>query len=165
MKTVYLVRHAKSSWDFSHLDDRERPLKGRGIRDAQAMSNWLIERSSERPTLFSSPATRAWHTALIFARNFQISAEAIQAVESLYGATPEEVKSFLRTLPEQESLVMLFSHNPTIELFLRRCVPGGVSRVPTTGMACLRFATESWKDLDFEAELLFFEFPKNLKET
>ncbi len=165
MKTVYLVRHAKSSWENMHLGDRDRPLNGRGMRDAHAMSQWLMEQRSSCPNLYSSPAVRAAHTALIFSQNFGFPLEAVTSVESLYHASPKDVLEFLKALPEEEAEVMLFSHNPTLELFLNRCVLGGVAQVPTTGVACLRFLMRRWSDLDFEAELLFFEFPKNLRES
>ena len=86
MKTLYLVRHSKSSWSIDGISDRDRPLKGRGIRDAHIVSE-VVSRSLEtNPSvkLYSSPANRAVHTALIFAEKFNINASQLAIKESLY---------------------------------------------------------------------------------
>jgi phosphohistidine phosphatase len=163
MKTVYLVRHAKSSWDYPHLEDRDRPLKGRGIRDAHLMAAWLAEDLESAPRMISSPATRALHTAMIFARNFEKSLDSIRTCESLYETSVDGLRSFLRQLPDADNEVMVFGHNPSHTAFLNRCVEPLIDNVPTAGIACLRFDVRAWKDLDFDAELLFFDFPKNHK--
>jgi phosphohistidine phosphatase len=163
MKTVYLVRHAKSSWDYPHLEDRDRPLKGRGIRDAHLMAAWLAEDLESAPRMISSPATRALHTAMIFARNFGKSLDSIRTSESLYETSVDGLRSFLRQLPDADNEVMVFGHNPSHTAFLNRCVEPLIDNVPTAGIACLRFDVRAWKDLDFDAELLFFDFPKNHK--
>ena len=69
MKTLYVVRHAKSSWEYHELPDMDRPLKGRGIRDAHLMASWLQDLLSTVPVLYSSPATRTLHTAMIVCAN------------------------------------------------------------------------------------------------
>ena len=162
MKTVYLIRHAKSSWDYPHLDDRDRPLKGRGIRDAHLMAA-LFQEVQPVPAMVSSPATRALHTAMIFARNFAQTLDYVQTDEVLYDISVSQLISYLRKSPESMESVMVFGHNPTITAFLNRCVDLRIENVPTSGVACLRFDVGVWKDLDFEAELLFFDFPKNHK--
>ena len=163
MKTVYLVRHAKSSWDNPHLKDRDRPLKGRGIRDAHLMAAWLAEEVQPVPAMVSSPATRALHTALIFARTFGQPLDFIQTHEVLYEMSVTQLLTFLRQLPDSMDAVMVFGHNPTYTAFLNRCVDQLIDNVPTAGVACLRFDVGVWKDLEFDAELCFFDFPKNHK--
>lgn len=163
MKTVYLIRHAKSSWDYPHLEDRDRPLKGRGIRDAHLMAAWLAEEVQPAPAMVSSPATRALHTAMIFARNFGLTLDYIRTDEALYEMSVAQLHAYLRELPESMDAVMVFGHNPTHTAFLNRCVDQVIDNVPTAGVACLRFDVGVWKDLDFDAELLFFDFPKNHK--
>ncbi|HBF20268.1 MAG TPA: histidine phosphatase family protein, partial [Cryomorphaceae bacterium] len=71
MKKLYLVRHAKSSWKEEGVHDMDRPLKGRGVRDAYNTSQWLREQGDRPEFIISSPATRALHTALIFSRNLE----------------------------------------------------------------------------------------------
>ena len=163
MKTVYLVRHAKSSWDHPHLTDKDRPLKGRGIRDAHVMSTWFASTNQSEPLILSSPATRAYHTAIIFARNMALSLEAIQVRPSLYGISKEELLHELRGLPASVDQVMVFGHNPCHTDFLNRCISHQVANIPTTGMVGLDFNMNEWANLEFEAELRFFDFPKNLK--
>ena len=79
MKTLFLIRHAKSSWAHEGIEDRDRPLKGRGIRDAHLVAKALSDGMDQhdRIKFYSSPATRALHTALIFAQNFQLPAAQI----------------------------------------------------------------------------------------
>ncbi|MDG1253079.1 MAG: histidine phosphatase family protein [Schleiferiaceae bacterium] len=165
MKTVYLVRHAKSSWDYPHLDDRDRPLKGRGMRDAHLMADYVTQQSDVTPRLYSSPATRAVHTAMIFARHFQIPLDSVSVKEELYESSSDQIRDFLQGMPLRDDSVMIFGHNPTFEEFIDRCLHQPLGRVPTAAVACLHFPVADWKDLDFEAELLFFDFPKNLKAT
>lgn len=163
MKTVYLVRHAKSSWDNPDLDDRDRPLKGRGIRDAHLMAARLAEKVQCVPAMVSSPATRALHTAHIFARNFGQTMDFIQTDEVLYEISVAQLIRYLRQLSDTMDSVMVFGHNPTHTAFLNHCVDRMIDNIPTAGIACLRFDVRVWKDLDFDAELCFFDFPKNHK--
>jgi len=163
MKTIYLVRHAKSSWEFHELPDMDRPLKGRGIRDAHLMAGWLSELLHESPVLYASPATRTLHTAMIFARTLGVAFDDVRVVDALYAASHDGIAEVVRSLSDDQDHVMLFGHNPGMSDFISDCVPGFTENMPTAGVAVLDFAISSWKDLRSEAELRYFDFPKNLK--
>ena len=112
MKTLYVVRHAKSSWEYHELPDMDRPLKGRGIRDAHLMASWLQNLLSTAPVLYSSPATRTLHTAMIFARTLGIPLDEVRVAESLYSASHLDIAAFLRGIQGDPGSIMLFGHNP-----------------------------------------------------
>jgi len=163
MKKLFLVRHAKSSWKLEGINDMDRPLKGRGIRDAYNTSQWLRQQNEAPELLISSPATRALHTALIFTKNLDIQFNEIEIKESLYHASTATMLELVRTLDDSYSSVMLFGHNPTITEFVNRCIDHRIDNVPTTGVACLSFDVNSWEEVDNEAELVFFDYPKRRK--
>jgi phosphohistidine phosphatase len=160
MKELYLVRHAKSSWEYDHVDDYDRPLKGRGIRDAHIISELLSGKTSAPEALYSSPATRAVHTAMIFARNLQFPFSAIELREELYMCSENELLQFIRGLNDDFNRVMIFGHNPTTTNFVNRCIDQRIDNVPTTGVACFNFEIDSWEDAEFNARLALFDYPK-----
>ena len=160
MKKLYLVRHAKSSWKHDGVLDMDRPLKGRGIRDAYNSAQWLTEEDDLPQLILSSPATRALHTALIFAKGIGYPITDIRLVEELYEADIDDLNEVVTNLDDQYQVVMLFGHNPTITTFVNMCIDHRIDNVPTTGIACLKFDCEQWKDISHEAELIFFDYPK-----
>ena len=160
MKKLYLVRHAKSSWKHEGLADMDRPLKGRGIRDANSTSEWLAGQGEKPDLVIASPATRAMHTALIFSKNLGYHFDEIKIHPEIYGASTSTLKKLIRNVKDMHDSVMLFGHNPTITDFVNKCIDHRIDNVPTTGVACLKFEVDSWKDIDGSAELLFFDYPK-----
>ena len=160
MKKLYLVRHAKSSWKEEGVHDMDRPLKGRGVRDAYNTSQWLREQGDRPEFIISSPATRALHTALIFSRNLEYSFSDILIDQQIYHASTKDLLQLVRNLSDDYSSVMLCGHNPTITDFVNRCIDHRIDNVPTTGVACLKFEEEEWKNIDKKAELVFFDYPK-----
>ncbi|MEQ9262795.1 MAG: histidine phosphatase family protein [Owenweeksia sp.] len=165
MKKLYLVRHAKSSWKEEGVHDMDRPLKGRGVRDAYNTSQWLQEQGDKPEFIISSPATRALHTALIFSKNLEYSFSDIQIEKKIYHASTKDLLRLVRGLKDDFNSIMLFGHNPTITDFVNRCIDHRIDNVPTTGVACLRFEEESWANIDKKAELVFFDYPKRRKSS
>jgi phosphohistidine phosphatase len=163
MKIVYLVRHAKSSWDYGNVDDHDRPLKGSGISDAHLISHLLSEANDSPQALFSSPATRALHTAMIFARNLQFPFSAIEIRKELYMCSEERLLKLIKSVDDNFDSVMIFSHNPTITDFVNRCIEQRIDNVPTTGVVSFHFDISSWKDATYNARLALFDYPKKHK--
>ena len=161
MKSLYLIRHAKSSWDYHNLSDVDRPLKGRGIRDAHLISTHVAKHLTHPDGIYSSHATRALHTAMIFTRNLGKDFQNLNPDERLYLASVQDLMTYCQTLPEDQNCVMLFGHNPTITEFVNRCIQQRIDNVPTTGMVYLKFDVERWSDLGWDAELVLFDYPKN----
>lgn len=166
MKTLYLIRHAKSSWAIDGITDRDRPLKGRGIRDAHLVSQYILKRTAEaeKIQLYSSSATRALHTALIFAKNLGIPASQVNLLDDLYLASEKGLESSIANTDEQVDTAFYFAHNPGITEFVNKITNANIANVPTTGLVCVRFDVDSWKEISSGGELIKFEYPKRLKE-
>lgn len=141
----------------------DRPLKGRGVRDAYSTSEWLHSQGYQPEHLISSPATRALHTAIIFSKNLEFSINDIQIRKEIYHAGYKELLGAVQQLDDKFESVMLFGHNPTITEFVNKCIEHRIDNVPTTGVACLRFEIDHWKDLGKKADLVFFDYPKRRK--
>lgn len=164
MKKLYLVRHAKSSWKEEGIQDMDRPLKGRGITDAYNTAEWLYQQGEVPDHMVSSPATRALHTALIFARNLEHPFSSIEIRPEIYHASTKDLLNLVYTFDDAYDSVMLFGHNPTITDFVNKCIDHRIDNVPTTGVACLKFDADRWLDIDKKAELVFFDYPKRRKK-
>lgn len=160
MKKLYLVRHAKSSWKLEGIQDMDRPLKGRGVTDAYSTSEWLRQQGEIPDYIISSPATRALHTGLIFAKNLDYPLSEIEIDKKIYHASTRDLLEVVYNFDDAYESVMLFGHNPTITDFVNKCIDHRIDNVPTTGVACLKFAQDSWKEIDKKAELVFFDYPK-----
>lgn len=165
MKKLYLVRHAKSSWKLEGIDDMDRPLKGRGITDAFNTSDWLRQEGEIPDHMVSSPATRALHTGLIFAKNLDHQFGSIEIVKEIYHASTKDLLEVVYAFDDAYESVMLFGHNPTITDFVNKCIDHRIDNVPTTGVACLKFEADSWSEINKKAELVFFDYPKRRKES
>jgi phosphohistidine phosphatase len=154
MKTLLLMRHAKSSWDSPGLPDHARPLNRRGQRDAPRMGQLLAEKEMLPDRILSSDAVRARQTAEAVAEALGFRGD-IQLLEDLYGAGPDDYPRVLRAIPDRCASVLVISHNPGLEQFLRRATHR-IEAMPTAAIAWLELALEKWSDLTLEtsAELV-----------
>jgi phosphohistidine phosphatase len=146
VKTLFLVRHAKSSRDDPTLPDRERPLDDRGRRDATRMGKRLAERSVKPDLILSSPALRALTTAQLIADEIGNSPRDIVVVERLYASTPGKVVEVIHALDNRMERVMLFGHNPEFTELAHRLSPE-IRDMPTCAVAEFRFDTKVWPDV------------------
>ncbi len=162
MKTLILIRHAKSSWSEPGLSDFDRPLNERGKKDAPEMAKRLSE-TIKLDHLVSSPAKRAKRTARFFAEEFGIKKEDIQLMEDLYMATQEGFLKSISAIDDKYEAVALFSHNPGISEFAASLTEVKVDDMPTCAMFALAAETVSWKNFE-EApkKFLFFDYPKKI---
>lgn len=162
MKTLLLVRHAKSSWDQPGITDFDRPLNERGKKDALQMAKRVKEKGIELDHLISSPAKRAKKTAKYFAEEFGFKKDDVKLVEGLYGATQSEFLQAVNDISDKYNTVALFSHNPGITDFASSLTNVRVDDMPTCGVFALQIKTDSWKDfMSAEKNFLFFDYPKN----
>ena len=165
MKTLFLVRHAKSSWaDFS-VADIDRPLNDRGKRDAPVMAERLKKRGLKIEALVSSPAKRAHKTAKLFAEVLDLPKKEILIQDDLYEAGVQQFNSVVQHLNDQFNTVALFSHNPGITDFVNTLTPTRIDNMPTCGIFAVTIKADSWRyAVHAEKEFLFFDFPKNEEE-
>ncbi len=163
MKTLTIVRHAKSSWKDTTLTDRDRPLNKRGERDAPDMGK-RISAAGIRPSLIiSSPAVRAWTTAKIVAREIGYPIEFLQREDDLYLASVDAILDVLVAQDSGFNSVMLFGHNPGLTDFANYLVPGLTDNLPTAGIVSVNFEREDWSLYDKpEIELGLYDYPKRV---
>ena len=160
MKSVFLVRHAKSSRDDPTLPDKDRPLNDRGKRDAPKMGERLAKRDVKPDLILSSPAKRALKTAEIFAQELDYKRKDIVVDDRLYAVTPDDLLDIIRNLDDKLARVMLFGHNPELTELAHR-LSSEITHMPTCAVAELTFDTKSWSNLgkDKPAKVTF-EYPK-----
>lgn len=163
MKTLLLLRHAKSSWDQPSLSDFDRPLAARGKRDAPRIGKALRNRGPHPELIISSPAARTRATIKAIAASARLEAE-IQFEECVYGASSAELIRLIRGLPQKRASAMIVGHNPGLEDLVER-LAGKPERMPTTALACIEFQIDRWQDVqDGEGKLAWLLTPKHLGE-
>jgi len=150
MKTLFLVRHAKSSKDDPTLPDQERPLNERGMRDAPKMGERLAKRDVEPDLILSSPAVRALTTAQLFARKLDYKLADIVVDERLYASSPDVLLKVIHALGDKPKCVLLFGHNPEIS-DLAHQLSNRITDMPTCAVAQLEFDVKSWASVGGEA--------------
>lgn len=161
MKSLTIVRHAKSSWKHQGLSDRERPLNKRGERDAPDMAQRVAESGIRPSQIISSPAVRAWTTAKIFARELGYPAEFLQREDGLYLASLDNLLDVVATQDAGFNHLMLFGHNPGLTDFVNYLVPGLTSNLPTSGVVAVNLECEDWLLYDRPpTELILHDYPK-----
>ena len=167
MKTLYVIRHAKSSWENEDLSDFERPLNERGKRDAPRMGKRLKEKGIIPDLMLSSPAKRAYSTAKRIAEALSYSKDRIKTDQRLYHADEEEIFNCLTSIKDKHDVVLLFGHNPGLTDFVNAMAEEDnyIDNVPTCGIVCLSLPIESWKELAFgKAKFVFFDYPKSKED-
>ncbi len=162
MKTLLLMRHAKSSWKDSELDDHDRGLSGRGKKDAPRMGELLKEENLLPDYVVTSSARRARKTADHVALASGLRGEC-RLTEELYMAGPDKILEVIRQTPDSCERLLLIGHNPGLEEFLEQ-MTGTYSPLPTAAVAHLEFDTNSWQSLalDSAAELIRLWQPREL---
>lgn len=146
MKTLILVRHAKSSWEYD-VSDRDRPLKKRGLNDAKLVSKEFFNRSIRPDKIFSSPANRAFSTCQIFIQTMGIPEEEVEIQEDLYDFGGHSVLNFLRSLNDDFSTVMVFGHNHAFTSMANLLGDRYIENLPTSGLVMIEFDVDSWSKI------------------
>ena len=147
MKTLLLVRHAKSSWKDDSLPDHDRPLNKRGKRDVPEMGRRLADLVGTPDLIVSSPARRALATARIIAEETGYPVDGIREDERIYQAGQAEILDVLRGLDDVQDRVFLIGHNPGLTDLVNQLSEPPVDNVPTCGVVELRLAAERWADI------------------
>jgi phosphohistidine phosphatase len=163
MRTLFLVRHAKSSWDNPALRDFQRPLNERGLQDAPRMGKMLAALDIQPDLLVSSPAKRASTTAQFFAVAFGIGADQIVQNESIYEAAPRTILHVISNLPDTAQTVLLFGHNPAFTEVANFFTHDFIENVPTCGVVRIETTAESWSRMyEGNAKVVACYFPKDV---
>ena len=165
MKTLFLVRHAKSSWENPGLPDNERPLNKRGEKDAPRMGKRLTSRGVNPDILISSPALRAYSTAVKIAAEIGYPKDDIQTKAKLYFEGTEGLLDVICALIPRVDTAMLFGHNPTMTVSVNALAKTTIGNVPTCGIAEIQFDVESWEDVGKGlGKMQLFDYPKRIDD-
>lgn len=147
MKTLVICRHAKSDWP-SDVSDIDRPLKERGIQNADFLGGLLADQGFMPDLIISSPANRALSTARLVAKKLGYSRREIQVEPSVYYEGSGSLLQLVRDLPQKLDTVMIFGHNPTMESVVREILQiGAPVQMPTGAMACVETLSGGWSSL------------------
>ena len=162
MKTLLILRHAKSSWAQSGLGDHDRPLNGRGKLDAPKMGDLLRKEDLVPELIISSSAVRALKTAELVADAAGYEDE-IKITRQLYHAAPENYFEVLGGVDDAFKRVMVVGHNPGMEDLIYDIV-GRSEILPTAALAQIELSISSWQEIDWgsDGRLVNFWVPKEL---
>jgi phosphohistidine phosphatase len=166
MKTVFLVRHAKSSWGDPSLRDIQRPLNERGLSDAPLMGRVLFDEAGRPDVLVSSPAVRARTTAHIFAEIMGIPKEDVVVVQEIYEAYITDIIDIIENLDDDYQKVMLFGHNPTFTSVANMFESDiYIPNLPTCGIVKIVSDADTWEAFsDGNPRMVSTYFPRDFRE-
>ena len=160
-KYLILIRHAKSSWENPSLRDFDRPLNGRGQRDAPEMGRRLAEKEIIADLMLTSPANRAITTCQTIAEKIGYPLKAIEKDEEIYHAGPSTLLEVVRSIDDSWRTVLLFGHNPGFTDFANALNNTDIENIPTCGMVSIKFEVNSWQDISYGSGIqLEFDYPK-----
>ncbi len=165
MKKLYLIRHAKSSWDDPDLRDFDRPLNNRGLKNAPTMGKRLKEKRVTPDVMWSSPAVRALETCRLIAQKIGYPEDRIKTDRRIYHASEDHlltvIKEFKDNPKDDEEVVLIFGHNPGLTEFANLLLNETIDNIPTCGVVAATLHIQSWKDAAYGCgKLDFFDFPK-----
>ena len=164
MKTLTLIRHAKSSWKYPGLDDMDRPLNRRGGRDAPLMGDILAERGCHPDAVFASPALRALRTAEMIATAIRYPQQRIMLDDRLYHADAGDLLDVIKSMDDSLGWVACVGHNPGMTDLANYLGRQRFDNVPTCGVVEIRFDTDRWIDIEqTEPNSTDFDFPKKYR--
>ena len=165
MKTIFFIRHAKSSWSDMNAADIDRTLNNRGLRDAPFMAKLLRGKGNKIDQFISSPATRAFSTAQFFAAEFGVAKDDIQIEKFIYHSYAPEILFFVKKLDDALDTVCIFGHNPTMTSIANSFSEEYIVNVPTCGILKVESNSKTWTEFtEDNAKLTDFYFPKQYFE-
>ncbi len=167
MKTLFIIRHAKSSWDDPDQSDFDRPLNERGKRNAPSMGKRLKDKGIHPDIMITSPAKRTWATGTRIAEILNYSKDKIKTFKALYHADEEVILETVRNMNDRCQVVMLIGHNPGLTDFVNTVADDAwyIDNLPTCAVVGFSFNEESWRNIKWgTGKLVLFDYPKNKEE-
>lgn len=164
MKTIYIVRHAKSSWEEIGLSDEQRPLLKKGIKRTQKVTDFLVSKKVRVDHIISSPAVRALETAKLVAIVLGYPLKDIQLDPRIYHTTGRKLFELLFEAPREAGSVMLVGHNPALTDFVNHFLDPRIDNLPTSGVVSVSFETDRWEQLPLaKFKVDFFMTPRMIQ--
>jgi phosphohistidine phosphatase len=163
MKTLYIVRHAKSSWDFPDLPDVERPVIEEGIFKTKKIAIELKKRNVSVDLIISSHAKRALETAKMIATGIYFPVEKIEVSKDIYEVGMDDVFDMIFEVNNDVQSLMIVGHNPTFTQIANYFLQEEIDIIPTSGVISINFETNNWADIKkVKHKINFILFPKML---
>ncbi len=161
MKTLYLIRHAKTEVQQQAQLDFNRELTERGIKDALETSKLLQEKKIKPDHIVCSPAKRAYTTAQIIAENLNFPVLKMEQNSLIYNASLPTLLKIVQTFQEEYKSIFLVGHNPGLTLLASfLCLPP-ILHIPTSGIVCIEFDVAMWKEIQtLNGKQIFFISPE-----
>jgi phosphohistidine phosphatase len=160
-KTLTLIRHGKSSWEYK-VDDHDRPLKKRAYNDIKCIADEVKTKISENTFFFSSSANRAQTTARLFLKHLDFSPYRLKVLPELYTFDHKVLRDIIHKMDDDFEDVVIFGHNPAFTQLANAFGDEQFFNIPTSGLVRLSFENTQWKDCR-KARTVLHLFPKNLR--
>ncbi len=161
MKSLFIVRHAKSSWKNLEISDLDRPLNARGYRNAYEMAKRLKDKQIKPDLVYTSPAIRALHTAVIFIRYLNFDFNILHLKDEIYEACSSEIIDLIAKTDTSINKLMIFGHNPDFTDLANDLAGENIYNIPTCGIVAIDFDFETWSSiLDTKGKMQYYDFPK-----
>lgn len=161
MRRLYIIRHAKSSWEH-HVSDLERPLKTRGFNDAELVAIHTSNLFEKPEMIFCSPSKRTVQTASVFINKWKLEDIEINYINQLYDFSGTNLVKTIRECDDRINILMIFAHNFAVTDFVNTFGTIDISSVPTCGFIVIDFEIDFWKNIE-QGQTKYSVFPKELK--
>ena len=165
MKTLYIIRHAKSSWHFNMLKDHDRPLGIKGRKQILKMKKYLAKHVKPPDQIITSTASRAFYTALFMADAWGIDENNLILNNAAYHADPQTLLDIIRGVNDP-NILAIYGHNPGLTLLINSFHAKGIANLPTCGIMGFTFDIDNWRELN-SAHLMpnFYYTPQSIAES
>lgn len=164
-RKLFIVRHGKSSWDEEGLDDIDRPLAERGLRNADTMAHRMKELGEIPELILTSPANRALNTALIMAKIWKLDSASLKIDDTLYMAYVPEIEEVVGQAPASVRNLAIFGHNPSFTLYANKFLSDSLDNLPTAGIVLVTLESESWNGINRTmVKKTYVDYPKRKRQ-
>jgi phosphohistidine phosphatase len=163
MKTLYVMRHAKSAWGEPGLGDFDRPLLEKGKKRTKKVIDYLLNKRVKPELIITSPALRALETARIMLHGLHVDKDALQEEKSIYTSDAGQFSDVLFDIPASVSSIMIVGHNPAVTEFINSFLDVKIDPIPTSGIAAFEFNADDWNEIrKTDPKVKFIIYPKML---
>ena len=162
MKTLCLIRHAKSSWTDPKMDDKDRPIDPRGETDAAHLAEFLLSHDINPDLVLVSPAKRTQMTSQILAKNMHIADKKLKTIDTVYQAAVEDLLHLIQQTDDHVNSLIIIGHNPGLSWLANYLADAHHINLPTCGAYAATFDTDKWQEVTIvEGKTIFVELPKH----
>lgn len=163
MKKLFLIRHAKSSWEEAGVSDFYRKLLPVGIERSHKVIDYLSRNRINVDKVISSPAVRAYETAKLFSTGWGINSNEILLDDRIYACTADDIYKVIFQLDDEWQSVAIFGHNPAVTDFSNHFLSKKILNMPTSAITGIEFNCDLWNEVPLaKSGILFYMAPKML---